>query len=277
HGYRRFSGPVVLGGWAGGGARCRTSPAACHDPRRLHHLPGRDLPGAAQLGREGLSQPGLLQRSRPRRPLRGLGGAGAVRERAPGRVQVSTSRREFVMSTTVDTATDIRPFHAEVPQKELDDLRTRLAMTRWPDRETVADASQGAPLARLQELVRYWATEYDWRTAEAKLNALPQFVTKIDGVDVHFIHVRSRHEEALPMIVTHGWPGSVMERLRVIEPLTDPTANGGTAEDAFHVVIPSLPGYGFSGHPEAAGWDPDRIAHAWDELMRRLGYGHYVA
>jgi pimeloyl-ACP methyl ester carboxylesterase len=181
------------------------------------------------------------------------------------------------MSSTVGSATEVRAFHVDVPQEELDDLRRRLAATRWPDKETVDDASQGVQLARLKELVDYWATDYDWRRAEAKLNALPQFTTEIDGLDIHFIHVQSNHEDALPLIVTHGWPGSVLELLKVIEPLTDPTAHGGAAADAFHLVIPSLPGYGFSAHPEATGWDPDRIARAWDELMQRLGYDHYVA
>ena len=181
------------------------------------------------------------------------------------------------MSSTVETATEIRPFHIDIPDAELVDLRRRLAATRWPDKETVADQSQGAQLAKMQELVRYWGTDYDWRKAEAKLNALPQFVTEIDGVDIHFIHVRSRNEDALPLIVTHGWPGSIIELVKVIEPLTDPTAHGGAAEDAFHLVVPSLPGYGFSARPEATGWGPDRIAGAWDQLMQRLGYDHYVA
>jgi pimeloyl-ACP methyl ester carboxylesterase len=171
----------------------------------------------------------------------------------------------------------IRPFRVEVPQEQLADLRRRIAATRWPDRETVNDQSQGVPLAKLQELVRYWGTDYDWRRAEAKLNALPQFVTTIDEVNIHFIHVRSRHPNALPLIITHGWPGSVIEQLKVIGPLTDPTAHGGSAEDAFDVVIPSLPGYGFSGRPTGTGWDPDRIARAWAELMKRLGYARYVA
>ena len=171
----------------------------------------------------------------------------------------------------------IRPFTVHVPQAALDDLRRRIAATRWPDKETVADQSQGAQLAGMQDLVRYWGTRYDWRKAEAKLNALPQFVTTIDGVDIHFIHVRSRHPNALPVIVTHGWPGSVIEQLKIIGPLTDPTAHGGSAQDAFDVVIPSLPGYGFSGRPTAAGWDPDHIAQAWTELMKRLGYTRYVA
>ena len=171
----------------------------------------------------------------------------------------------------------IRPFKVQVPQAALDDLRRRVNATRWPDKETVADRSQGAQLAQLQELVRYWGKEYDWRKVEARINALPQFVTTIDGVDIHFIHVRSRQKNALPLIVTHGWPGSVIEQLKIIEPLTNPTAHGGGAADAFDVVIPSLPGYGFSGRPAGTGWDPDHIARAWAELMQRLGYTHYVA
>jgi pimeloyl-ACP methyl ester carboxylesterase len=171
----------------------------------------------------------------------------------------------------------IRPFHVNIPKEQLVDLRRRIAATRWPDKETVADQSQGAQLAELQALVRYWGSGYDWRKVEAKLNALPQFMTNIDGVDIHFIHVRSRHKNALPLIVSHGWPGSVIEQLKIIGPLTDPTAHGGSAEDAFDVVIPSLPGYGFSGKPTGTGWDPDRIARAWAELMQRLGYTRYVA
>jgi pimeloyl-ACP methyl ester carboxylesterase len=171
----------------------------------------------------------------------------------------------------------IRPFKAQVPQAALDDLRRRITATRWPDKETVADESQGAQLAGLQELVRYWGSGYDWRKAEAKLNALPQFVTNIDGVDIHFIHVRSRHPDAMPVIITHGWPGSVIEQLKVIDPLANPTGHGGSAADAFDVVIPSMPGYGFSGRPTGTGWGPDRIAQAWAELMKRLGYTRYVA
>jgi pimeloyl-ACP methyl ester carboxylesterase len=171
----------------------------------------------------------------------------------------------------------IRPFRIEVPEEQLVDLRRRVLATRWPDRETVSDQSQGAQLKKLQELVRYWGTDYDWRKAEAKLNALPQFMTTIDGVDIHFIHIRSRHKDALPLIVTHGWPGSVIEQLKIIGPLTDPTAHGGSAEDAFDVVIPSLPGYGFSGKPTGTGWDPDHIARAWAELMQRIGYTRYFA
>jgi len=171
----------------------------------------------------------------------------------------------------------IRPFTVHVPQAALDDLRQRISATRWPDRETVPDQSQGVQLEKLQTLVRYWGTGYDWRKAEAKLDALPQFTTSINGVDIHFIHVRSRHKNALPVLITHGWPGSVIEQLKIIGPLTDPTAHGGSAEDAFDVVIPSLPGYGFSGKPTGTGWDPDHIARAWAELMRRLGYSRYVA
>ena len=171
----------------------------------------------------------------------------------------------------------IRPFTVHVPQAELDDLRRRIAATRWSDRETVTDRSQGVQLEKLQALVRYWGTDYDWRKAEAKLNALPQFMTTIDGVDIHFIHVRSRHPNALPLIMTHGWPGSVFELLKTIGPLTDPPAYGGRAEDAFDLVLPSMPGYGFSGKPTGTGWDPDHIARAWAELMKRLGYTRYVA
>jgi microsomal epoxide hydrolase len=173
--------------------------------------------------------------------------------------------------------TAIRPFSVSVPQQTLDDLRRRIAATRWPDRETVADHSQGVQLHKLQSLVRYWGTDYDWRKAEAKLNALPQFVTNIDGLDIHFIHVRSRHPNALPLIMTHGWPGSVFELLKTIGPLTDPTAHGGRAEDAFHLVLPSIPGFGFSEKPKGTGWSPDRIGRAWDVLMKRLGYTRYVS
>jgi len=171
----------------------------------------------------------------------------------------------------------VRPFRVDVPEEDLVDLRRRIAATRWPDRETVPDRSQGAQLAELQELVRYWGTDYDWRKGEAQLNAWPQFMTTIDGVDVHFFHVRSRHENALPLIISHGWPGSVFEQIKVIGPLTDPTAYGGRAEDAFHVVIPSLPGFGFSSRPTEVGWGLERIGRTWDVLMKRLGYTHYVA
>jgi len=171
----------------------------------------------------------------------------------------------------------IRPFRIDLPEAELIDLRRRIAVTRWPDRETVNDQSQGIQLAKLQGLVRYWGTDYDWRKAEAKLNALPQFMTTIDDVDIHFIHVRSRHPNATPLVMTHGWPGSVFELLKTVGPLTDPTAHGGRAEDAFDLVLPSMPGYGLSGKPTGTGWGPDHIARAWAELMKRLGYTRYVA
>ena len=163
------------------------------------------------------------------------------------------------------------------PRRTLDDLRARIAATRWPEKETVEDLSQGPRLATMQALARYWAAEYDWRKCEARLNALPHFITEIDGLDIHFIHVRSEHEDALPLIVTHGWPGSIVEQLKIIDPLTNPTAHGGSAADAFHLVIPSLPGYGFSGKPTTTGWDPQRIARAWTVLMKRLGYTRFVA
>ena len=173
--------------------------------------------------------------------------------------------------------TAIRPFHVNVPEEQLTDLRKRVQATRWPERETVTDATQGVQLATTQALARYWATEYDWRKIEAKMNALPQFMTAIDGLDIHFIHARSKHQNALPLIVTHGWPGSVIEQMKIIDPLTNPTAHGGNASDAFHVVVPSMPGYGYSGKPAAAGWDVAHIAKAWIVLMKRLGYTKFVA
>ncbi|MGH3042798.1 MAG: epoxide hydrolase family protein, partial [Gaiellaceae bacterium] len=179
--------------------------------------------------------------------------------------------------STVETTTEIRPFHVEIPQEQLDDLRRRIAATRWPSKELVPDRSQGVQLAAIQELARYWVTDYDFGRVEARLNALPQFTTQIDGVDIHFIHVKSPHENALPLIMTHGWPGSVIELLETVGPLTDPTAHGGTVEDAFDLVLPSLPGYGFSGEPAALGWNVGPVAQAWAELMHRLGYTRYVA
>jgi pimeloyl-ACP methyl ester carboxylesterase len=181
------------------------------------------------------------------------------------------------MSSTVQTGIDVHPFQVEIPDEALDDLRRRIAATRWPSKELVGDRSQGVQLATLQELARCWTTDYDWRKAEAKLNALPQFKTEIDGVDIHFIHVRSKHENALPLIMTHGWPGSVIELLETVGPLTDPTAHGGTAEDAFDLVLPSVPGYGFSAEPTELGWYAGRVAEAWPKLMNRLGYTRYVA
>ena len=186
-----------------------------------------------------------------------------------------SSGQSFEALAAGDTA--ILPFKIRIPDAALADLRRRIAETRWPDKETVTDQSQGAQLEKLQALARYWGTDYDWRKVEAELNAMPQFITKIDGVDIHFIHVRSKHPNALPVIISHGWPGSVIEQLKIIDPLTNPTAHGARAEDAFDVVVPSLPGYGFSGRPAGTGWDPDRIARAWAELMKRLGYTRYVA
>jgi pimeloyl-ACP methyl ester carboxylesterase len=180
-------------------------------------------------------------------------------------------------SATQTTTESIRPFRVDISEADISDLRNRLEATRWPSKELVSDRSQGVQLATVQELIRYWTTEYDWRKCEAKLNALPQFTTEIDGVEIHFIHVMSRHENALPLIMTHGWPGSVIELLETIGPLTDPTAYGGTAGDAFHLVLPSLPGYGFSSEPTELGWDSGRTARAWAELMGRLGYSRYVA
>ena len=174
-------------------------------------------------------------------------------------------------------ATAIRPFAIGFPEAELEELRARIAATRWPEKETVADQSQGVPLATIRELARAWATDYDWGKCEAKLNALPHFVTEIDGLDIHFVHVRSKHEDALPLVITHGWPGSIIEQLKIIDPLTDPTAHGASASDAFHVVIPSMPGYGFSAKPTSTGWGPERMGRAWAELMERLGYTRYVA
>ena len=195
-----------------------------------------------------------------------FGEASAVNETAPPVQPVSNLNMS-----------EVRPFHVNVPEAELTELRRRVNATRWPERERVTDQSQGVQLATIQKLARYWATEHDWRKVEAKLNALPQFITNIDGVDIHFIHVRSKHENALPLIVTHGWPGSVIEQLKIIDPLTNPTAHGASASDAFHVVIPSIPGFGFSGKPTTTGWDPVRIARTWIDLMRRLGYTKFVA
>ena len=200
---------------------------------------------------------------------------------AAGALGVATSARVGIVggvhAEEITRSDAVRPFRINVPEDALIDLRRRLAATRWPDRETVTDDSQGVQLATMRELARYWATDYDWRKVEARLNALAQFVTEIDGLDIHFIHVRSKHENALPLIVTHGWPGSVIEQLKVIDPLTNPTAHGASAADAFHLVIPSMPGYGFSAKPTTTGWGPDRIARAWVVLMKRLGYTRFVA
>jgi pimeloyl-ACP methyl ester carboxylesterase len=181
------------------------------------------------------------------------------------------------VTSTIESATEIRSFHVDVPDEALVDLRRRIAATQWPEKETVANQSQGVPLALMQKLARYWATDYDWRSCEQRLNALPHFLTEIDGLDIHFIHVPSKHEDALPLIVNHGWPGSIIEQLKIIDPLTNPTAHGASASDAFHLVIPSMPGYGFSGKPTTPGWGPERMARAWAELMERLRYTRYVA
>ena len=186
-------------------------------------------------------------------------------------------RDTFILGDRPEEATAIRPFRFEAAEADLNDLRQRILATRWPERETVTDDTQGVQLATIQKLADYWVNGYDWRKIEAKLNLYPQFVTEIDGLDIHFLHVRSQHPNALPLIVTHGWPGSVIEQLKIVEPLTNPTAFGGSAEDAFDIVVPSIPGYGFSGKPTTAGWGPERVAKAWDVLMKRLGYDHYVA
>jgi pimeloyl-ACP methyl ester carboxylesterase len=198
-------------------------------------------------------------------------------DRGPDARQEEQMSATDVGEQTAGDNTDVRPFQVDFPEAELAELRRRINATRWPERETVADDSQGVALATMQELARYWGTDYDWRKCEAKLNALPQLMTVIDGLDIHFIHVRSQHEDALPLIVTHGWPGSIIEQLKIIDPLTNPTAHGASASDAFHLVIPSLPGHGFSAKPTATGWDPARIARAWVVLMKRLGYTQFVA
>jgi pimeloyl-ACP methyl ester carboxylesterase len=203
-----------------------------------------------------------------RRGLLAISAAAGAYSLLPGRLAAKDAKNE-------DSA--IRPFHIKIPEEQLVDLRRRVKATVWPERETVKDPSQGVQLATMQALARYWATEHDWRKVEARLNALPQFTTEIGGLDFHFIHARSKHDNALPMIVTHGWPGSIIEQLKIIDPLTNPTAHGGSASDAFHLVIPSLPGYGFSGKPTAPGWNPVTIARAWATLMQRLGYTRYVA
>jgi pimeloyl-ACP methyl ester carboxylesterase len=235
---------------------------ACFGPRPFHLL------FAAVLGSMANSTAAHAQQSTTRERTHTFNRSSNMTAMAPPGVSETTRHA---------SPDDIRSFRIRVSDEQLADLRRRILATRWPDKETVSDQSQGAPLDHLQELVRYWGSGYDWRKVEAKLNALPQFVTTIDGVDIHFIHLRSRNPNALPLLVTHGWPGSVIEQLKIIGPLTDPTAHGGAGGDAFDVVIPSLPGYGFSGKPTGTGWDPDHVARAWAELMRRLGYTRYVA
>src|SRR2546428_6770367 len=200
-----------------------------------------------------------------------------IRTPGSGRAADRNAMPPFQMDAQSADRTALRPFRVDVPEAELTELRRRIQATKFPERETVPDATQGVQLATVQKLARYWGTEYDWRKCEAKLNALPQFITEIDGVHIRFIHVRSKHPNALPMIVTHGWPGSIVEQLKIIDPLTNPTAHGGSASDAFDVVIPSLPGYGFSGNPTETGWEPIPIARAWVGLMKRLGYTRFVA
>ena len=238
----------------------RTSTAACAPTRWSHRAV---LITACALGLGTMSVLGHAQtdNSRPTQPTNTMTQSSATPHRN---------------GQAADTAA-IRPFHVRIPEEQLVDLRRRIAATQWPEKETVADESQGVPLATMQALARYWATAYDWRTCEAKLNALPHFITTIDGLDIHFMHVRSHHPKALPLIVTHGWPGSIIEQLKIIGPLTDPTAFGGRAEDAFDVVIPSMPGYGFSDKPTSTGWGPERMGRAWAALMQRLGYTRYVA
>src|ERR671910_172462 len=212
------------------------------------------------------SQPGSSRSSSPKR----FG-------RPSGHCADGPHSKEVVMSSAIEAANEIRPFSVDVPDEALEDLRRRIAATNWPEKETVADQSQGVPLAMVKELADYWGTDYDWRKCEAKLNSLPQFMTEIDGLEIHFIHVKSDHEDALPLIVNHGWPGSIIEQLKIIDRLTDPTAHGARASDAFDVVIPSMPGYGFSGKPATTGWGPERMARGWAELMKRLRYSRYVA
>ena len=201
----------------------------------------------------------------------------AVAAPASGASTLAAASSTPARQRSASESAPIRRFTFRAQQAALDDLRRRIVATQWPEKETVADQSQGVPLATMRELARYWATDYDWRKCEARLNALPQFITEIEGLDIHFIHVRSKHENALPLIVTHGWPGSIIEQLKIIDPLTNPTAHGASAADAFHVVIPSMPGYGFSGKPTSTGWGPERMGRAWAELMERLGYTRYVA
>jgi pimeloyl-ACP methyl ester carboxylesterase len=214
-----------------------------------------------------------------RRGFLALSAAAITAATAGASGSLSTQSATAAPSAGLDMSADprIRRFHIHEPRRKLVELRRRILSTQWPEKETVADQSQGVQLATSQALARYWATEYDWRKGEARINAVPHFITEIDGLDIHFLHIRSRHEGALPLIVTHGWPGSVVEQLKIIEPLTNPTAHGGKASDAFHLVIPSMPGYGYSGKPTTTGWGPDRIARAWVELMKRLGYARFVA
>src|SRR5829696_5444667 len=246
--------------------------------------PGTSSGAAPAEGRRQPLRPGCMVRNalrlKPRRAILSGSDTRSVYGRTDLTVcaepQTSGARMSVTAEKSAD-ATAIRPFTIEISEAEVRDLRARIVATRLPEKETVADASQGVPLATMQKLARHWATEYDWRRCEAELNALPQFITEIDGLDIHFIHVRSQHEDALPLVINHGWPGSIIEQLKLIDRLTDPTAHGASAEDAFDLVIPSMPGYGFSGKPTHTGWGPERMGRAWAELMKRLGYTRYVA
>jgi pimeloyl-ACP methyl ester carboxylesterase len=258
--FRPFS---IISGWKLAEASPVVLRASAHQTEETGHV-------------ENFTSPDQAQRS-CRLDLSGAASLLPMRSAAAGSARLGRPSSQGDAQTAATDAGAIRPFRAAVPQEALRDLRRRIAATRWADRETVTDRSQGVQLNKLQELVRYWGTDHDWRKAEARLNALPQFKTAIDGIDIHFIHVRSRHPDALPLIMTHGWPGSVFELLKTVGPLTDPTAHGGRPEDAFDLVLPSMPGYGFSGKPTGTGWNPDRIARAWAELIRRLGYTRYVA
>src|SRR4051812_24079929 len=243
------------------------APVAC--PGLSHGDPPQCTPRVARFA----SNPGC----KPRAFHRGDGPT--IRSESAGSPH-HRPHQEDHMAVTVDRAADttaIRPFTIEFPEADLQDLRARIAATRWPEKEGVDDASQGVQLATIQAVARYWETEHDWRKCEAKLNSVPNFITEIDGLDIHFVHVRSKHEDALPLVVCHGWPGSVIEQLKIIDLLTDPTAHGGSASDAFHVVIPNMPGYGFSGKPTTTGWDPIRMGRAYVTLMKRLGYERFVA
>src|ERR1700730_6448799 len=276
-----------------------TSPSASHNcSSNFSPLPYQPRTAECRRGNHWIGPVGPGYPSRPgsaafRRPTKAGSGQAALRRTSPSQRPTAISTALSMLPAVIDTApthqesrrstnmqsnsAEVRPFSIEVPEAELTEVRRRINTTRWPERETVTDDSQGVRLATMQELARYWGTDYDWRKCEAKLNALPHFITEIDGLDIHFIHVRSQHTDALPLIVTHGWPGSVIEQLKITEPLTNPEAHDGSGADAFHLVIPSLPGHGFSAKPSATGWDPARIARAWVVLMKRLGYARFVA
>src|SRR3954452_11953112 len=269
---------AAVGAPAAGGSASAMGHRSSHDRTLRIQVLWWGRPGARRLAVRSPSAPDAssVQQSVPG------SSAGVSADRTTASMPSQTTLRKGGPHMAVTTprpaeATGIRPFTIEFPETDLEDLRARIAATRFPERETVEDDSQGVPLSLMQDLARYWATEHDWRKCEARLNALPNFITEIDGLDIHFVHVRSQHEDALPLVVCHGWPGSIVEQLKIIGPLTDPTAHGASASDAFHVVIPSMPGYGFSGKPTETGWGPERMGRAWAELMSRLGYERYVA